>query len=449
MTGLTAVPPLWIQLAQLKWPEDVARAPALLREHRRAHAARDAGRAARRRCRRRKPFLMYGLTEAFRSTYLPPDGGRSPAGLDRQGDSERRDPGGARGRHAVRAGRAGRARASRRAGVAGLLERPGEDRRALQARCPAADAGLVLPEIAVWSGDTVRTDDEGFLYFIGRRDEMIKTSGYRVSPTEVEEVRLRDRAGRRVRGVRRRRTRRSARRSSSSRRRATAATLDAAALLRRMPRRLPAYMVPAQHRIARRAAAAQSRTARSTASCWRTRIARRCSKRSSHERAAPAACARCAVRRRRRLPARSAACRSTRLAERVGRTPFYAYDRGADRARVAQLRAALPPGCDLHYAMKANPMPAVVGIMAALVDGLDVASARRAARRARRRHAIRATSASPGPARSDAELRAGDRRRHHHQCRVRRARSNVLARIGASAGAPRRASPCASIRISN
>jgi acyl-CoA synthetase (AMP-forming)/AMP-acid ligase II len=45
-----------------------------------------------------------------------------------------------------------------------------------------------MPEIAVWSGDTVRKDEEGFLYFISRRDEMIKTSGYRVSPTEVEEV---------------------------------------------------------------------------------------------------------------------------------------------------------------------------------------------------------------------------------------------------------------------
>jgi len=40
----------------------------------------------------------------------------------------------------------------------------------------------------VFSGDTVRKDAEGFLYFIGRRDEMIKTSGYRVSPTEIEEV---------------------------------------------------------------------------------------------------------------------------------------------------------------------------------------------------------------------------------------------------------------------
>jgi acyl-coenzyme A synthetase/AMP-(fatty) acid ligase len=40
----------------------------------------------------------------------------------------------------------------------------------------------------VWSGDTVRQDAEGYLYFVGRRDEMIKTSGYRVSPTEVEEA---------------------------------------------------------------------------------------------------------------------------------------------------------------------------------------------------------------------------------------------------------------------
>ncbi len=64
----------------------------------------------------------------------------------------------------------------------------------------------------------------------------------------------------------------------------------------------------------------------------------------------------------------------SRLAERVGRTPFYAHDRGLLKARVAQLRAALPAQVKLHYAMKANPMPAVVGLMAGLVDGIDVAS---------------------------------------------------------------------------
>ena len=46
----------------------------------------------------------------------------------------------------------------------------------------------MIPEPAVWSGDTVKTDEDGYLYFVGRRDEMIKTSGYRVSPSEVEEV---------------------------------------------------------------------------------------------------------------------------------------------------------------------------------------------------------------------------------------------------------------------
>ncbi|MFZ4875778.1 pyridoxal-dependent decarboxylase, exosortase A system-associated [Janthinobacterium sp. Mn2066] len=63
-----------------------------------------------------------------------------------------------------------------------------------------------------------------------------------------------------------------------------------------------------------------------------------------------------------------------RLARRVGRTPFYAYERQHIARRVAALRAALPDGVHLHYAMKANPMPAVVQLLAGLVDGIDVAS---------------------------------------------------------------------------
>jgi len=63
------------------------------------------------------------------------------------------------------------------------------------------------------------------------------------------------------------------------------------------------------------------------------------------------------------------------LAERVGQSPFYAYDRGLLRERAALLRRTLPAGIRLHYAMKANPMPALVGLMATLVDGIDVASA--------------------------------------------------------------------------
>ena len=65
-----------------------------------------------------------------------------------------------------------------------------------------------------------------------------------------------------------------------------------------------------------------------------------------------------------------------RLAARVGQTPFYAYDRRMLSRRVAELREHLPASISLHYAMKANPMPAVVGYMAREVDGIDVASGR-------------------------------------------------------------------------
>lgn len=64
----------------------------------------------------------------------------------------------------------------------------------------------------------------------------------------------------------------------------------------------------------------------------------------------------------------------THLAERVGSTPFYAYDRALLTKRVESLRQHLPPRVHLHYAIKANPMPAVVEHLAAQVDGLDVAS---------------------------------------------------------------------------
>lgn len=66
----------------------------------------------------------------------------------------------------------------------------------------------------------------------------------------------------------------------------------------------------------------------------------------------------------------------TSLAARLGDTPFYVYERARIVRRVQELRAALPRALHLHYAMKANPMPAVVQLIGPLVDGLDVASAR-------------------------------------------------------------------------
>ena len=92
------------------------------------------------------------------------------------------------------------------------------------------------------------------------------------------------------------------------------------------------------------------------------------------------------------------------IAEDVGQTPFYAYDRARMSQRVAELRAALPDDLKLHYAMKANPMPEVVEHMVSLIDGLDVASA------GELEVALR-TSVSPtdvsfaGPGKRDAELR--------------------------------------------
>ena len=96
------------------------------------------------------------------------------------------------------------------------------------------------------------------------------------------------------------------------------------------------------------------------------------------------------------------------LAAQVGSTPFYAYDRALMQARVASLRAALPAGLLLHYAMKANPLPAVVQLMAGLVDGIDVASAGEL-------QAALAAGARPagisfaGPGKRDAELQAAVR----------------------------------------
>lgn len=186
ITGLTAVPPLWIQLAQLKWPEAARNSLRYIANTggRMPKATLDALRAA---LPNTLVFLMYGLTESFRSTFLP------PSELDRRPDSI--------GKAIPNA----EVLVVREDGTPCAPGEPGElvHRGALVSLgywndpektaerfkpAPGQPQGLVMPEIAVWSGDTVRVDEDGFFYFISRRDEMIKTSGYRVSPTEVEEV---------------------------------------------------------------------------------------------------------------------------------------------------------------------------------------------------------------------------------------------------------------------
>lgn len=186
ITGLAAVPPMWVQLALLEWP---AAAVDNLRYFTNSGGAmpRATLTALRRALPKTTPFLMYGLTEAFRSTYLP------PAEIERRPDSI--------GKAIPNA----EVLVVREDGSPCAPGEPGElvHRGALVALgywndpaktaerfrpAPGQNPGLPLTELAVWSGDTVRTDEEGFLYFIGRKDDMIKTSGYRVSPTEIEEV---------------------------------------------------------------------------------------------------------------------------------------------------------------------------------------------------------------------------------------------------------------------
>jgi acyl-CoA synthetase (AMP-forming)/AMP-acid ligase II len=180
------VPPLWNQLAQLEWP---AEAVDSLRYF--ANTGGAMPRATLDRLRAAlptsKPYLMYGLTEAFRSTYLPPEE------IDRRPDSIGKAIPNAEilviGADGQPVGPGGEGELVHRGALVGLGYWNDPEKTAERFKpVPGGPDGLVLPEIAVWSGDTVRMDDEGFLYFVGRRDEMIKTSGYRVSPTEVEET---------------------------------------------------------------------------------------------------------------------------------------------------------------------------------------------------------------------------------------------------------------------
>ncbi len=186
ITGLAAVPPLWIQLAALDWPASI---DEHLRYFTNSGGAMPTATLAqlRRRVPRAKPYLMYGLTEAFRSTYLPPEEvDRRPTSIGKaipnaevlvvREDGSECAPG--------EPGELVHRGALVSMGYWNDPEKTAERFRPL----PGQRRELVLPEIAVWSGDTVRKDEEGFLYFVGRRDETIKTSGYRVSPTEIEEV---------------------------------------------------------------------------------------------------------------------------------------------------------------------------------------------------------------------------------------------------------------------
>lgn len=185
ITGLAGVPTMWAHVANSEWPAGVL---ARLR-----YVTNSGGALAppllelmREKLRGVDIFCMYGLTEAFRSTYL------SPADLTRK------------------AGSIGKALPTQEIMVLrpdGTPCDPGEvgelvhrgslvtlgywnapEATALRFRPLRVSQSVPRDEIVVWSGDYVRRDSEGFIYFVGRQDGLIKTSGYRVSPAEIESV---------------------------------------------------------------------------------------------------------------------------------------------------------------------------------------------------------------------------------------------------------------------
>jgi acyl-CoA ligase (AMP-forming) (exosortase A-associated) len=185
ITTLGCVPPLWVQLAEADWPAQTA---ARLRRLTNTGGALtvDLVRRLRALFPQARLFAMYGLTEAFRSTFLDPDLIDShPTSIGKAVP------------HAeiLVVNDAGAIAADGEEGElvhTGPLVAQGywQDAARTADRYRPAPPGSLYGGTAVWSGDRVRRDADGLLYFVGRRDAMIKSSGNRISPQEVEEAAL-------------------------------------------------------------------------------------------------------------------------------------------------------------------------------------------------------------------------------------------------------------------
>lgn len=186
VTGLAAVPPLWIQLAQLEWDKNAKNTLRYITNSG-GSIPQHIIRVLQRKLSKTSIYLMYGLTEAFRSTYLPPDKIDSkPGSMGKAIPNAEimvvREDGSICG-----PGEPGEL--VHRGSLVALGYWNDEERTAERFRpAPGSHPAIKVKETAVWSGDTVRMDEDGYFYFIGRQDDMIKTSGYRTSPSEIEEI---------------------------------------------------------------------------------------------------------------------------------------------------------------------------------------------------------------------------------------------------------------------
>lgn len=186
ITGLAGVPTMWAHLAASEWPIEAANS---LR-----YVTNSGGVlhlptivALRAQLPRTRIYSMYGLTEAFRSTYLDPtELERRPGSIGKaipeqeilvvRRDGSRCEP-----------GEVGELVHRGSLVTLGYWNDPANTAQRFRPP-PSFIDGAPRTELAVWSGDLVTQDTEGFLYFVGRHDQLIKTSGHRVSPDEIEQV---------------------------------------------------------------------------------------------------------------------------------------------------------------------------------------------------------------------------------------------------------------------
>ena len=185
ITGLAAVATTWIQLLKVPW-EQKMRSLRFITNSGGAIPVQGV-RELRRRIPSARIYLMYGLTEAFRSTYLEPDMvdsrpdsiGKAVPGEEIMVLDQQDRP--------VKPGCVGELVHRGELVAMGYWANPDATDRRFR-RNPLQPKGIPVDEKVVYSGDYVRVDEEGYLYFIGRRDEMIKCGGNRISPFEVEEI---------------------------------------------------------------------------------------------------------------------------------------------------------------------------------------------------------------------------------------------------------------------
>ena len=185
-TGLAGVPPLWMQITKLTWPDSIKNHLRFITNSGGAMPQSTLS-ILKEKLPNTDIYLMYGLTEAFRSTYLPPDQvDARPTSMGKaipnaeifviNSNNEECQPG-EEGELVHRGPLVAQ----------GYWNDPEKTAERYKPLPPSLTDGRTVQELAVWSGDAVKKDNEGYLYFVSRTDEMIKTSGYRVSPTEIEE----------------------------------------------------------------------------------------------------------------------------------------------------------------------------------------------------------------------------------------------------------------------